>query len=126
VAALAFAAGRFNMDFMAEDCIARVLDLVGYGAGFAFVTPYAVLLRCHAECFHAGMTGTARPRFFHFRHGVMLAALEIEQGVVADPAVVVVFQQVDVVTEHNRIGIREGKLDVFRFLGKKCLRKEQS
>jgi hypothetical protein len=60
------------------------------------------------------VAGAAGLGLFHISHRVAGFLFQVEQGVVANPAVVVIFFQVNIVAEYDRIGIFEGVLDVFR------------
>lgn len=62
------------------------------------------------------MAGTARFGLLHFRHGIVAAFFEVENGVVANLAVVVILLQMEIVTEDHRIGILKRKRDIFSFL----------
>jgi len=63
------------------------------------------------------MTGAAGLGLFHFRHGETLVMSQVIDGVMANPAIVVIFTEVDVMAEHHRFGIFEGELDILGFLG---------
>jgi hypothetical protein len=61
------------------------------------------------------MAGAAGPRLFHFRHGEAPGVFYIENCIVADPAVVVVFVKMDVMAEDHRIGMFELEKDILGF-----------
>lgn len=62
------------------------------------------------------MAGAAGLGLFHVSHGELGFALQVEYGIVADAAVVVVFFKVEVVAEDYGFSILEGEGDVFSLL----------
>lgn len=74
---------------------------------------YALLLAGYTEGFDAAMTGSAGFCLLHFLHGKMLSVFQIEDGIVTDPAVVVVLAQVIFVVKNNRLGAPEFKDYIF-------------
>lgn len=121
LAVMAAFAGEFgfgNVSIVAEGNLRCALYFKGHRSWFAFMALCAELLILYAECFHAGMACAAGLCCFHFRHGESFLRPEVEDGVVADPAVVVVFLQVEIVAEDDRIGILEAERDIFCLLGK--------
>jgi len=117
VAALALASGLGYVHIVAEDHIAQPLDLVVDITGFSLVAASAIFFGSDTEGLDAGMAGTARLGLFHFRHGEALALLQIVNGVVTNPAIVVIFTEVNVMAEYHRISVGETVLDVLGFLG---------
>jgi hypothetical protein len=71
------------------------------------------------------VTGAARPGFFHIGHGVPDFLPEIENGVMADPAVVAVFFQMVIVAEDDWFGILKGEGYVLRLLCRGDSREQQ-
>ena len=91
VAAAALAAGFGNMEFVAEGDVGSTLDLaVGDWSGLALVAADAGLVIRNAEGLDPGMACAAGFSLFHLSHGEPFFGLQVEDGVVADPAVVVV------------------------------------
>jgi hypothetical protein len=70
----------------------------------------------------AGATGLG---LFHLRHGDMFSGTQVEDGVMAYLAVVVVFFQVKFMAEDYRISIFEIETDVFGLDGNGSCRKKQ-
>jgi hypothetical protein len=58
------------------------------------------------------VAGAAALGLFHLGHGEAFAAPHVEDGIVTDLAVIVVFYQVNGVAENDRVGVFEGELDV--------------
>jgi hypothetical protein len=110
VAAPAGAFGFSNMCGVAESCFAKSLDLVGHVTRFTFVAPHTVFLGRNTECLHPGVTGSAGFGLFHLCHGKVLAIPQVEDGIMADFAFIVVLIQMICVTENDRVGVFEGKL----------------
>lgn len=114
-AVVAASAGNFplcQVSVVAEGHLGCALHFKGNIAGFALVAFGAELFVLDAECLDAGVAGTAGLGLFHFGHGVTLLAFQVEDGVVANLAVLVVLFQVDVVAEDDRFGVLECKLDI--------------
>ena len=91
VAALAGSTCLDNVYLMTENGISQSFDPVGYISRFAFVAFDAVFLRCHAERLYSGMAGTTGFGFFHLRHGNVFAVTQVEDGIVAHFAIIIVF-----------------------------------
>jgi hypothetical protein len=115
VAASAGTTGFGNVNGMAKGGFAKTFDFEGYITWFTFVAVYAIFFRCHAESFHAAMACAAGFGCFHFGHGKVLAAFEIINCVMAYFAIVVVFLQMESVTENNRLGVFEREFDILGF-----------
>jgi hypothetical protein len=94
---------------MAEGYIRCALNLEINCSWFAFVTLGTVFFILDTEGFYPGVTGAAGPGLFHIGHGVSGFILEIEYGVMADPAVIPVFLKMKIVTEDHRFGILKGE-----------------
>ena len=101
---------------MAEDGLGCPFRLVGDTLWFPLVAADAVLFAGNAEGLDAGMAGSAGFSLFHIGHGEMAAVLQIENGVVTDLAVVVVFGQVELVAEDDRLCVFKLEDDLFGFL----------
>jgi len=91
VAAFAGPACPGNVRFMFENRLSKPLDPVGYISRLACMTFGAVFFSRHAECLYTGMAGAAGFGLFHFRHGDVFALAQVEDGVMAHLAVIVVF-----------------------------------
>ena len=82
----------------------------------ALVAADTILFIGNAESLDSRVAGSAGFGFFHLRHGKVTKLSDIENCVMAYSAVVIVFKQVEVVTENNGIGVSEFELDIFCFL----------
>ena len=89
------------MRFMAETYVGRPLDLVGDVFRFTFVALGAELFFLDAERLYSRVAGAARFGLFHFGHGKVFAVPQVEDGIMADPAVVFVFVQMVGVAEKS-------------------------
>jgi len=90
MAASAGTAGFGNVRGVAEGRFTKPFDLVRHVTRLAFMAFHAVLFSRDAEGFHPGVAGAAALCLFHLGHGVMLAAPQVEDGIMADLAVVFV------------------------------------
>ena len=116
MAVLALAAGLGNVKSMAECRFSRSLLPICYASRLPLVATNAIFFRGDAECLDSGMACPARPGLFHLRHCVMSGLFYVEYGVVANPAVVVIFGKMYVMAEDHRLGVFELEKDVFGFL----------
>ncbi len=91
VAALAGATSLGDMNGVAEYGAAQSIDLVSDIARFPLVAADTVLFGGNAEGLDPGMTGAARLVFFHLGHGEVATLFQVEDGVVADFAVLLYF-----------------------------------
>jgi len=112
VAAPAGTAGLCDMGGVTEGRLTEPLDLVGHVTRIAFVALGAVFLAGDAECLHPAVTGAAALGLFHLGHGKVPAVPHVEDGIMADLAVILVFVQMVGVAEYDRIGVFEGELDI--------------
>jgi hypothetical protein len=110
MAAPAFGLG--DVLFVAEDRFSNPLDPVGYIARFPGMTPDAVFFTGDAECLDPGMAGAARFGFFHIGHGEVATFPDIENGIMTNLAIIVIFSQVECVAEYYRIRVPEFELDI--------------
>jgi len=115
VAALALSAGLGYVDLMTECRFSRSLLPICYASRLTLVATNAILFRGDAERLDAGMAGPAGLGLFHLRHCVMSGLFYVEYGIVANPAVVVIFGKMDVMAEDHRLGVFELEQDVFGF-----------
>ncbi len=109
------AAGFDNVHRMAEcggaETFHRVLDI----SRLAGVATGTIFLAGDTECLHAAMACTAGFGFLHFRHGIVFFVSQVEDCIVAYSAIVIVFFEVQLVTEHDRISVFETEFDVLGF-----------
>jgi len=115
VTALALAAGLGNVQFMTEERLACTLWFIYYVARISLVAADTFLLIGDAEGLDAGVTGAARFGFFHLRHGEMPGLSNIEYCIMTNPAIVVIFRQMDIMAEYHRVGVFDFEQDVLRF-----------
>jgi hypothetical protein len=115
VTPFAGAASFGNVDRMAENGGAKTFNRIGNVTWFAGVTAGTIFFGSYTECLHAAMARSARFGFFHISHGEMFFVSQAENRIVTYPAVVVVFFQVEFVTEYNRISVFEIESDVLGF-----------
>jgi len=108
---------------VAEDGLACAFHLVLDVARLALVAVDAVLVVSYAKCLDACVAGAAGLGLFHLSHGKVTTRLQIEDRVVTDLAIVVIFFQVYIMAEGNCIGIFERELDVLRLQRKQCDRR---
>ncbi len=120
MAALALATGCLVMGPMAELCLGCSFNLVNNWPRCPCMAKYAFLLVGNTERFHSGMATAARFCLLHLRHGIMAPIAQVENGIVTNSAVVVIFLEVRLVTENHRIGMGKGKGDVFGFTRSGC------
>ncbi len=100
---------------MAEGDVSRPFYPVSNIFRFALVAFGTGLLVLYAESLDPRVTGSAGLGLLHVSHGEMFSVLYIENCVMADLAVLLVFRKVQIVAENNRIGIFEGERDIFGF-----------
>ena len=120
MAALAFASCRLVMGPMAELCLGCAFHLVYDWPRFPCMAKHAFLLIGNTECLDSGMATAARFRLLHLRHGILALIPQVENGIVTNSAVVVIFLEVRLVTENYRIGMGKSKGDVFGFTRSGC------
>ncbi len=77
----------------------------------------AVLVCCDTERFAAVVAGAAGFSGFHFGHGSAVLCFQVENGAVTGPAVIIIFTEMQIMAENNRVGIFKAELDVFCFSG---------
>jgi len=118
VAAPALAAGFCDVELMAEERIRGPFLSERYASRPSLVATDAILILGDAESLDARMAGAAGSGLFHVSHGEMFGLFYIEYGVVTNPAVVVIFFQMDIMAENHRFGIFEPEQDVFGFFCK--------
>lgn len=115
VAAHALVANLCSVDIMAEDRLWGPLPSIIYILDLAPVAADAIFFRRDAEGPDACMTGAARFCLFHFGHGEVPGIFYIENCIMTNPAVVVVFVKMYVVAEDHRIGMFELEKDILGF-----------
>ena len=118
MAALAFAAGLGNMQGVTENRFGRPFGFIYNTARLSRMAADASLFIGHAEGLDPGMTGSARPGLFHFRHCIMFWLFYVEYGIMAYPAVVVILTLMVMMAESLGIGVFEFEENVLGFLGK--------
>src|SRR6185369_7099557 len=122
LAVMAASAGKpclGNVRIMAESDFRSTFHFEGYSSRLPFMTSGAELFILDAERLHAGMAGAAGLGRLHLRHGKVLLLLHIEDGVMADLAVVLVFLEVQVVAENYRLGIFECERYILGLFGRR-------
>jgi len=79
------------------------------------VTTYTIAFFGYTEGLYTGMAGAASLCLLHIGHGEVAAFLYVENSIMADPAVVIVLCQVNLMAENHRVRVFKGELDVLRF-----------
>lgn len=124
MASFAAAACFGDMERMAEGNGAQTFNCIGDISRLAGVAAGTVLVAGDTERLNAAMACAAGFGFFHFSHSIALLVSQIEDRIVAHFTIVIVFFQVQFVTEHDWSGVFEIEFDVLGF-GRTCAHDRQ-
>lgn len=119
---MAFFAGAAcfgDMERMAECNGAEAFNCIGNISRLAGVAAGAVLVAGDTESLNAAMACAAGFGLFHFSHSIALFVSQVEDRIVAHFTIVIVFFQVQFVTEHDWSGVFKIEFDVLGF-GRTC------
>jgi hypothetical protein len=78
---------------------------------------YTVLVCRDTESFGAVVAGSAGFPRFHFGHGKAAFCFQVKNGTVAGSAIIIIFGDMQIMAENNRVGIFKTELNVFCFSG---------
>jgi hypothetical protein len=88
---------------------------IGDVTRLATVATGAIFFAGDAESLYAAVARTAGSGLFHLCHSIAFLVSQIEDCIMAYPAVIMVFLQVELVTEYNRLRIFESEEYIFGF-----------